>query len=293
MDTLHSLDDSRAACADAARRGTVGLIPTMGALHEGHISLVRAARERDDHVVVTVFVNPLQFAAHEDLDNYPRDERGDAKLLEAAGADLVLFLHADEMYAPGNVTRITQGALGTTLEGAARPGHFDGVLTVVCKLFHITSPTRAYFGHKDFQQTVVVRRMVRDLDMPVEVVVRPTCRDADGLALSSRNAYLSAGERVEGLALVECLAAAQERFAAGERSAAALQSVMQRVLDSKLTNQPDYAAIVRPLDFSRPEVVEAGDVAVVAAPVGPTRLLDNHALGDKLGPFSAPPKKHL
>jgi pantoate--beta-alanine ligase len=291
MDILRSLDASRAACAASTSRGSLGLVPTMGALHAGHVSLVHAARRENDHVAVTVFVNPLQFGPHEDLDKYPRDEAGDVRLLEEAGADLVMFLAADEMYAPGNVTRITQGALGTTLEGAARPDHFDGVLTVVCKLFHITSPTRAYFGHKDFQQTVVVRRMVRDLDMPVEVVVCPTCRDADGLALSSRNAYLSPAERAEGLALVSCLAAVQERFAAGERSTAALEAAMREVLGARLARSPDYAAIVRSTDFSRPEVAEAGDVAVVAAPVGPTRLLDNHALGDKLGPFSALPEK--
>jgi pantoate--beta-alanine ligase len=287
MEILRSIDASRTACDALAARGSLGLVPTMGSLHEGHISLVRAARERDDYVAVTVFVNPLQFGAHEDLTSYPRDEDGDARLLADAGADLVLILDADEMYAPGNVTRITQGGLGTTLEGAARPGHFDGVLTVVCKLFHITSPTRAYFGHKDFQQTVVVRRMVRDLDMPVEIVVCPTSRDTDGLARSSRNAYLSPTERAEGLGLVACLRAAEQRFAGGERSADALEAAMREELTSALTNRPDYAAIVRPTDFSRPEVVQAGDVVVVAAPVGPTRLLDNHVLGDKLGPFSA------
>ncbi len=289
MEVHRSLDAARAACASRRASGTLGLVPTMGALHEGHLTLVRRAREENDAVAVTVFVNPLQFGPHEDYERYPRDEAGDAALLEGAGADLVLFLPADEMYPPGHVTRLDQGALCTELEGAARPGHFAGVLTVVCKLFNICTPTRAYFGHKDFQQTVVVRRMVEDLDMPVEVVVCPTRRDPDGLAMSSRNAYLSPAERAEGLALVTALGEAQRLFAAGERSRAALEAAMQRILLDRLRRPADYAAVVSPDDFSRPELAHPGDVAVVAAPVGPTRLLDNHALGAKLGPFSPGP----
>ena len=289
MDTLRSIEASRAACAEFTARGTIGLVPTMGALHDGHLSLVRTAKSQNDFVVATVFVNPLQFGQHEDLESYPRTESEDTQRLKEGGVDLVLFLKADEMYTPANVTRITQGDLGTALEGAARPGHFDGVLTVVCKLFHITTPTRAYFGQKDFQQTVVIRRMVSDLDMPIEIVVCPTYRDADGLALSSRNAYLSPAERAEALALIASLRAVQQQFADGERSSATLESTMREVLGQKLTKSPDYAAIIRPSDFSRSLAVEAGDVAVVAAPVGPARLLDNHVLGDKLGPFSNTP----
>jgi pantoate--beta-alanine ligase len=258
----------------------------MGALHDGHLSLVKAARSQNDFVVATVFVNPLQFGQGEDLQNYPRAEAEDAQRLKEGGVDLTLFLNADEMYTSTNVTRITQGELGTALEGAARPGHFDGVLTVVCKLFHITTPARAYFGQKDFQQTVVVRRMVSDLNMPVEIVVCPTCRDPDGLALSSRNAYLSPVERTEGLALIASLLEVQRQFTGGKRTSAALEAAMREVLSQKLTKSPDYAAIIRPTNFSRPLNVEVGDVAVVAAPVGSTRLLDNHVLGDKLGPFS-------
>jgi len=289
MEILRTLDAARSACRGLTRAGTVGLVPTMGALHEGHISLVRRARDENDAVAVTVFVNPLQFGAHEDLDAYPRDDEGDAAQLQAAGADLVLFLSVDEMYPPGFATRLTQDVLSTTLEGAARPGHFDGVLTVVCKLFHLVAPTRAYFGRKDVQQTVVVRRMVRDLDMDIDVVVCATCRDPDGLAMSSRNAYLSAAERAEGLALVASLQTAQQLFDTGERSAAAIEDAMLGCLRERLTREPDYAAIVRVSDFGRPDQVQAGDVAVVAAPVGPTRLLDNHVLGAKLGPLSPAP----
>ncbi len=293
MEILHALEDSRRACTSLRAGGEIGLVPTMGALHAGHISLVERAARENQGVVVTVFVNPLQFGAHEDLDNYPRDEAGDAALLRQAGANLVLFLSTDEMYPPGHITRLSQGDLSCTLEGAARPDHFDGVLTVVCKLFQLVGPQRAYFGHKDFQQSVAIQRMVRDLDMPVEVVVCPTLRDADGLALSSRNAYLSEAERREGLNLVASLAAANTLFEAGERSTCVLEAALREILLQGLQRPPDYAALVRPLDFSHPSTAEAGDVLVVAAPVGPTRLLDNHALGAKLAAFSAHPQKPL
>jgi len=284
---LRELDEVRAACHAAGRAGRLGLVPTMGALHAGHLSLVQRARESCDHVAVTIFVNPLQFGAHEDLDRYPRREAEDAELLRAAGADLVALLQRDQMYPPGFVTKVTQPELGRTLEGAARAGHFDGVLTVVAKLFGIAGPCRAFFGQKDFQQTVVVRRMVADLELPVDVEVCPTVRDADGLALSSRNAYLSPAEREQGLSLVRALIAANQAFLAGERASSALESLLRDTLEAGLGHAPDYAALVRADDFSRPERASDDCVAVVAAPVGSTRLLDNHALGSKLGPFPA------
>jgi pantoate--beta-alanine ligase len=282
MDTVHSLDDARETCRRLAARGSLGLVPTMGALHEGHLSLVRRARAENDAVAVSIFVNPLQFGPHEDLGAYPRDEAVDCRLLAAAGADAALVLSAAEMYPEGFVTRITQSRLTTELEGAARPDHFDGVLTVVAKLLLIAGPRRAYFGRKDFQQTVVVRRMVRDLDMPVEVVVCDTCRESDGLALSSRNVYLSPAERAQGLGLVAALAAAEARFETGERSSEALETTLRETLARFLDAPPDYAAIVTAEGLERPHRAQAGDVAVLAAPVGPTRLLDNHILGTKL-----------
>ncbi|GJM21186.1 MAG: pantothenate synthetase [Planctomycetota bacterium] len=286
MDVLRELEQARRACHDAGRRGRLGLVPTMGALHEGHLSLVRRARADCDTVAVTIFVNPLQFGAHEDLDRYPRQEAQDAELLRAAGADLVLLLQREQMYPKSFITRITQDALGETLEGAAREGHFDGVLTVVAKLFGIAGPCRAFFGHKDFQQSVVVRRMVADLELPAEVVVCPTVRDTDGLALSSRNAYLSPEERAQGLSLVAALGAANRAFLDGEHDSRALEALMLETLRAGLGHAPDYAALVDPDDFSRPAQARAGCVAVVAAPVGSTRLLDNHALGSPLGPFA-------
>ena len=287
---LHDIDAAREACAALAAAGSVGLVPTMGALHEGHLSLVRRARAENDAVVVTVFVNPLQFGAHEDLDAYPRDEDGDAALLAGEGADLALFLPVSGMYPEGFATRVTQDErLTTSLEGAARPGHFDGVLTVVAKLLLLVGPTRSYFGHKDYQQTVVVRRMAADLLLPGEIVVCPTCRDPDGLALSSRNAYLSPEERAEGLSLVAALQEVERLFEAGERDRATLEAALRARLEAGLSRPPDYAAVVSADAFERPEQAQAGDVAVVAAPVGPTRLLDNHILGARLGPFPAHP----
>jgi len=287
MQVLHSVEDAQAACRALATRGSVGLVPTMGALHAGHLSLVERARAENAAVVVTIFVNPLQFGPHEDFDAYPRHEEADAALLAGSGADLLLLLPVDGMYPPGFATRITQDGLTTVLEGAARPGHFDGVLTVVAKLLLLVQPTRSYFGHKDFQQTVVVRRLVADLLLPGEVVVCPTRRDTDGLALSSRNAYLSADDRRRGLALVQGLAVVEQAFERGERDAPSLERLMHSHLVARIGHAPDYAAVVRADDLSRPATATSGDVLVVAARVGRTRLLDNHVLGAKLGPFSA------
>jgi pantoate--beta-alanine ligase len=287
MQVLRSVEDAQAACRALARRGSIGLVPTMGALHAGHLSLVQRARAENQAVVVTIFVNPLQFGPHEDFAAYPRHEEADAALLAGAGADLLLLLPVSGMYPPGFATRITQDQLTTVLEGAARPGHFDGVLTVVAKLLLIVQPDRSYFGQKDFQQTVVVRRLVADLLLPGEVVVCPICRDVDGLALSSRNVYLSADDRQRGLSLVQGLVAAEQAFEQGETRAEALEALLHAHLAERIGQPADYAALVRPADMSRPTRASAGDVLVVAARVGRTRLLDNHALGAKLGPFSA------
>jgi pantoate--beta-alanine ligase len=286
---LRGVAESQQACRAAARVGSLGCVPTMGALHAGHLSLVARARAENDSVVVTLFVNPLQFDEAADFRRYPRTEEVDAALLEGAGCDLLLVLRQDEMYPAGFATRLDQPALSGVLEGAARPGHFSGVLTVVAKLFAITSPTRAYFGRKDFQQTVLVRRLVADLNLPLAVVVCDTLRDRDGLALSSRNVFLSPADRTRGLSLVAALAAAEAAFESGERDGAALVSTMQSVLSAGLAGPPDYAAVVDPDDLSPRAVARPGDVAVVAAHVGPVRLIDNHVLGGRIGPLAPRP----
>jgi pantoate--beta-alanine ligase len=284
--TLRSLPEVKAACREAARAGTLGFVPTMGALHEGHLSLVRRAVTECDVVAASVYVNPLQFGPDEDFEAYPRDEQGDARRLEQAGCGLLLMLSDGEMYPDGFATRIAQPELTAAMEGECRPGHFEGVLTVVAKLLNIVAPARAYFGHKDFQQSVVIRRLVADLDMPVEVVVCPTVRDPDGMAMSSRNAYLSPGDRARGLSLVDALSRAQELFAAGEDRVDVLEAEMTSVLTSGLEAEPQYARVVEPVRLTRPERAHPGHVALVAGEVGPTRLIDNHVLGATIGPFA-------
>jgi pantoate--beta-alanine ligase len=254
------------------------VVMTMGALHEGHLALVRAARERADQVVVTIFVNPLQFGPTEDLDRYPRDLDGDLALLARAGADLVFAPDVAEMYPAGDpVVRVSAGALGTRLEGAHRPGHFDGVLTVVLKLLHLVRPDVALFGQKDAQQLMAVRRMVADLDVPVEVVGVPTVRDADGLALSSRNAYLDAEQRTAALALSRGLRAA--RTAAGAGAAAPeVRDAAADVLAAQEGVVVDYVALVDDTATDVPADHVGPAVLAVAARVGSTRLIDNVVL---------------
>jgi pantoate--beta-alanine ligase len=291
--TLTRLAEARAACHAAGRAGRLGFVPTMGALHAGHAALVRRARAENDTVAVSIFVNPLQFDEAQDYARYPRTLERDAALLAEAGADLVLSLHADEMYPPGFATQVTQAAgLTTVLEGAARPGHFAGVLTVVAKLFGIAGPCRAYFGRKDYQQTVVVARLVADLHLPVELVVCDTVREPDGLALSSRNAFLQPADRARGLSLVAALAAAEAAFERGERDGEALAAVLRATLAAGGVPSPDYAVVADPHDLlprGGAAPARAGDVALLAARVGAVRLIDNHLLGARLGPFSPRP----
>jgi pantoate--beta-alanine ligase len=283
---LRDVPGAAEACRAAARRGSLGLVPTMGALHAGHAALVRRARAENDTVAVSIFVNPLQFDDAADLQRYPRTEEADADLLAAEGCDLLLLLPREGMYPPGFATRIEQPALSGLLEGAARPGHFSGVLTVVAKLLVLAAPARAYFGRKDFQQTVLVRRLVADLGLPLEVVVCDTVRDADGLALSSRNVFLSPADRQRGLSLVRALAAVEAAFEAGQRDGAVLVELLQATLRAGLSGPPDYATLVDPDDLSPRAVARTGDVAVVAARVGPVRLIDNHVLGGRIGPLA-------
>ena len=256
---------SRAELAEAraALPGRVAVVMTMGALHEGHAELVRQARRQADSVLVTVFVNPLQFGQGEDLDRYPRTLDHDLAVCEREGADVVFTPTPDVVYPDGPpMVRVNAGPLGEVLEGASRPGHFDGVLTVVMKLLHLTRPDVAMFGQKDAQQLAAIRRMVRDLDLPVEVVAVPTVREPDGLALSSRNAYLTDGQRVTALALSRALATGD--VAAG-----------RALLEAEPGLEPDYLARVDSTTFTdSPD----GDLLVVAARVGTTRLIDNRIL---------------
>lgn len=261
----------------AGRR--VGLVPTMGALHEGHLSLVAEARRRSDVVVLSVFVNPLQFGPAEDYHRYPRDPVRDGALAGAAGVHALFLPSVDVMYPPGSEVRVQPGAAALLWEGAVRPGHFEGVLTVVAKLFHLVGPHVAVFGQKDIQQAVLVRQMVRDLDFPVEVAISPTVRESDGLALSSRNAYLSAGERREALGLSQSLRAAEAAWRDGEQRAEALAAVLEETLKMFPGVTPDYIAIVDAQTLRPVSRAERGTIIAVAGRVGHTRLLDNLILG--------------
>jgi pantoate--beta-alanine ligase len=277
VDVIETIADFRAA---RARVGRLGLVPTMGYLHDGHLSLVRQARAECDTVAVSIFVNPTQFAPSEDFDSYPRDRARDLDLLRAEGVALVFAPPASEIYPPAFSTYVHVEEVTETLEGAARPGFFRGVATVVCKLLNITQPDRAYFGQKDAQQAVVVRKMVHDLNIPTEIVVAPTVREADGLAMSSRNAYLSPEERQAAPVLYRALNAAQEAYATGERSAEALRATMQRVLAAEPLAHPEYVSAADPLTLRELEQVgEQGVLLSMAVKVGPARLIDNILLG--------------
>jgi pantoate--beta-alanine ligase len=257
----------------------VGFVPTMGALHEGHLSLVRAARARADVVAVSIFVNPLQFGRNEDLDAYPRDEEGDLRLLEAEKVDLVFLPTRDEMYRPGRSTRVRVSGVTEVLEGAHRPGHFEGVATAVAKLFNIVGPDVAFFGQKDAQQVAVIRRMVRDLDFDLEIAVCPIVREPDGLAMSSRNAYLSDDQRRDASVLYRALRGGADAFRS-VRDPAAAEAAMHRELASVPGVRVDYAVACDPDDFGRARPGRPVLLAV-AARVGTTRLIDNILLNEE------------
>jgi pantoate--beta-alanine ligase len=263
---------------------SVGLIPTMGALHEGHLSLVDRAISMCDRVVVSVFVNPLQFGPSEDYDRYPRDLARDAEAAFTRGVDIIFAPAPDEMFPPGFGAHITVDCLANKLEGAFRPGHFRGVATVVAKLFNIVHPKFAFFGRKDAQQAVLLKRMVRDLSMDVEVVVCPVVREADGLAISSRNAYLSAQERPAAAVLRRALERCRTLYNGGEREAARLIQAMTSILASEPLARPDYVAITDTQDLNPVEVIQADGPALVsmAVLIGETRLIDNIVLNGDL-----------
>lgn len=258
--------------------GTWGLVPTMGYLHEGHLSLCRRAKAECDHVAVSIFVNPTQFGPTEDLARYPRDLPRDLALLETVGVDLVFAPEPDEIYPPGFQTYVTVEQVAQPLEGAARPGHFRGVATVVAKLFNIFQPDKAYFGQKDAQQVVVIRQMARDLDLPLEIVVCPTVREADGLAMSSRNTYLTPPERQAATVLYRALCAAQAAWQAGERNGDALRQAMRDVLATEPLARPEYVSAADPVTLAELEVAERGVLLSMAVRIGTTRLIDNFLL---------------
>jgi len=276
LTTPRAMQDAALTLRAAGRR--IGVVPTMGFLHEGHASLIRLARARADVVIVTLFVNPAQFGPNEDLSRYPRDFERDRALCEAEGADILFAPGADSVYAADASVWIDEDRLSRGLCGASRPGHFRGVCTVVAKLFNLTQPHVAVFGEKDAQQLRILRRMVRDLDIPVEVVAGPTVRETDGLAMSSRNAYLSPEERLQATCLRRALDAAASRLAAGERSAAALRAVMAEVIAGAPLARADYIEIVDDETLEPVTAVGRPALAAMAVFVGRTRLIDNAVL---------------
>lgn len=279
MDTVAEIPELRQRVRKVRQGGAIiGFVPTMGALHAGHVSLVEAACQDCDFVVVSIFVNPTQFGPNEDFDKYPRPLEEDLEKCQAAGADLVWTPTKAMMYPPHFSTFVEVESLTETLEGATRPHHFRGVTTVVTKLLLSCLPDRAYFGAKDYQQQAIVRRMCLDLNIPVEIITCPIIRDPDGLALSSRNAYLSADERAAGLSLSRALALAEERLAAGETDLEQIKAAMRELLTGTPLIKLDYATIVDAATLEEISVPQSRMVALIAAWSGATRLIDNREL---------------
>ncbi len=286
---LEHPEAARAACDEARRRGDrVGFVPTMGALHEGHLSLVREARRHASFVVCSIFVNPTQFGPNEDFTRYPRNLEADVKLLAGVGANAVFAPQTSAMYVDGERTRVRVDELTSVLEGPHRPGHFEGVTTIVTKLFAIVGPSVAVFGKKDYQQLAVIRRMTKDLFLPVEIMGHPIVRDPDGLAMSSRNTYLSAEERERALSLSRGLDAAWRSFSTGERSGERLRSAARAVIEPAATTI-DYVEVADAdtlVPFADGARVGARALVAVAARIGKTRLIDNVVLGEDPSPLA-------
>lgn len=271
-----SVQEVRKLTANWKKRGfSVGLVPTMGYLHPGHISLIERARKENDMVVVSIFVNPIQFGPNEDLDKYPRDMAHDREVCEKAGAELIFAPQPSEMYPCENLAFVDIKGLGDVLCGAKRPGHFRGVCTVVSKLFNIVLPDRAYFGEKDAQQLAIIRRMVKDLDFGTMIVSCPIVREPDGLAMSSRNLYLSPDERKAALSLSRSLSAAKELMRKGEKNAIKIREMIFAGISAEPLARIDYAEIVDSVDLKPVEKIEKPVVAAVAVYFGKTRLIDN------------------
>ena len=277
MKTIISLDKLRASRLSLA--GTVGLVPTMGYLHEGHLSLIRLAKAECENVVVSIFVNPTQFGANEDLSKYPRDLERDLSLIEPLGVDLVWTPTAEIMYPTGYQTWVEVDAITRPLEGSMRPTHFKGVTTVVAKLFNAVQPHKAYFGQKDAQQAAVIRQMVRDLNFPIDVIVCPIVREADGLAMSSRNKYLEGADRKAATVLFRALSAARDAYEGGERDAEVLRGKMKEVLESEPRAQIQYVSCADYDSLEELEVVKGKALLSMAVILGKTRLIDIFVLG--------------
>jgi pantoate--beta-alanine ligase len=277
MQTLRTIAEVRAV--QRSLTGDVGLVPTMGALHEGHLTLVRSARADNDHVFVSIFVNPTQFGPNEDFAAYPRDIDRDLSLLEAEGVDYVFLPSVEEMYPRDAETYVDVGPISDRLEGAFRPGHFRGVATVVLKLFTIVKPARAYFGRKDAQQLVVIRRMVRDLNVDVEIVPVDTVREPDGLAMSSRNAYLNPTERKAALCLHEALSLAREMWTRGARDAEAFRKRLRELIEDEELARIDYVSVADPETLEELDRIHGPALVSLAVRIGRTRLIDNITLG--------------
>lgn len=277
MRQVHTIPDMHALRRQLA--GSVGLVPTMGYLHAGHLALVARARAENDHVIATIFVNPTQFGPNEDFAAYPRDMAGDLAQLAEAGCDVVFTPATDEIYPPGYQTYVTVEAVSQPLEGSHRPGHFRGVATVVAKLFNLTRPTRAYFGQKDAQQVRVIQTMARELNFDLEVVVCPTVREADGLALSSRNSYLTPAQRQAAPVLYRALTGARDAWTRGERDPQRLRTVMTTVLAAEPLAQVEYASAADAITLSELDAPTDGPVLLsLAVRIGRTRLIDNQVL---------------
>jgi len=276
MEIVSDMFDLRAS--RLSLHGTVGLVPTMGYLHEGHLSLIRRAKAECESVVVSIFVNPTQFGANEDLSKYPRDFKRDLELIEPLGVDLVWNPTAEIMYPTGYQTWVEVETLTRSLEGAVRPSHFKGVTTVVAKLFNAVQPNKAYFGQKDAQQAAVLRQMVRDLNFPLEMIVCPTTREADGLAMSSRNKYLDSAERQAATILFRALSEAKSAYESGERNAEKLRIVMKDMLASEPRVQMQYVSCADYDTLEELDVVSGKALLSMAVLVGKTRLIDNFVL---------------
>jgi len=280
MRVFSDIGELRAALEALRRQSrTIGLVPTMGYLHAGHMELVARARVENDIVVASIFVNPLQFGANEDLSKYPRDLDRDTAMLRQGGVNILFAPGVTDMYPKPMMTVVDVPEIGRELEGAVRPGHFAGVATVVCKLFNIVQPQRAYFGEKDYQQVVVIRRMVDDLALPVRVVPVPTVRDHDGLALSSRNVYLSAGERKAAVIVPQTLAEAERLVAAGLTDPAELEHLLKAFLGREPLANPEVVAVRDAATLKPVEVISDPVVVALFVRIGTTRLLDNRVIG--------------
>lgn len=279
MQVIKTIKDMQALSKGLRSRGkTIGFVPTMGALHEGHLSLVRGSKEKDDVTVVSIFVNPIQFGAGEDFERYPRNIEGDLEKLSSLKVDVVFIPETEDMYPPGFSVFINVGGIGEVLCGLTRAGHFGGVATVVTKLFNIVMPHRAYFGQKDFQQAVIIKKLVRELNFDIDIVVCPTVREADGVAMSSRNSYLNETERKSAGILYRALKHAEGLIAQGIRDSAGIKKEMEDIIKSEPMVEIEYIEVVEPETLEEVKRIEAPAVICLAARIGTTRLIDNIAL---------------